>query len=601
MEIRNLNVQTNKGKTILHNINLSANKGELLAIMGPSGSGKTTMLDIFTQNFSNLVYNGTLQKKGLVKYVSQEDHLHGFYTVRQYLEHYISLNYQGLTDKEKERIILASTECTGLTSALNTIVGDLFRKGLSGGQKRRLSITLELISKPDILVLDEPTSGLDSVSAFRIIEVLKKLTEQGLCVVCTLHQPSSQIWNMLDKVMLLSKGYTCYSGPPHGAQVFFDSIGKMIPAANFNPADFFIFQINSDFDSGINPIELHEKYIGWSSKINLQNPEEAGVKQRAIAAKERVSTEGEEAMQVKEGGDSKLSEALTVVRGPANGLRKILSLCHRNLLNTVKNPGIIGIRLVMYTMLSFMIGFMYFDLGSNFNHSDIISRTSLLFYVDAFLVFMSIAVLPFFMIERGIISKEVKNKLYSPVHYQIARFVTSLPGVAAIALVSSLLVNLVANLNGFGVFLAFLFMSLVIAESLAMLVSLVVPHYIVGMALIAGLYGTFMLCQGFLIVKDDIPGYFIWVYYMAFHTYSFQGFMYNEFHSISSFTSSEFSSGEAVLSAYSMESVELWKNSVILVSYSILLEIIIAVVFMIMFRKRTMGSRARSKVIKSAM
>jgi len=553
------------------------------------------MLDILTQNlYSNLTYEGSVQKTGVVKYVSQEDHLHGFYTVRQYLDHYISLNYSGLSPKERERIILASVECTGLTSALDTIVGDIFRKGLSGGQKRRLSVALELISKPDILVLDEPTSGLDSVSAYRIVEVLKKLTEQGICVVCTLHQPSSQIWNMLDKVMLLSNGYTCYSGPPKGAQTFFESFGKALPSANFNPADFFIFQINSDFDSSVNPAAIHEKYVKWDSSANVKNVEETGARQRSLPATTEIkTTEPDEGLKLQE-DKSKLSEALTHVKHKSNGFEKTLSLCQRNFLNLLKNPGIIGIRLVMYTMLTFMIGFMYFDLGSSFNHNDIISRTSLLFYVCAFLVFMSIAVLPFFMIERGIISKEVKNKLYSPVHYQIARFITSLPGVAAIAIVSSILVALVANLNGFGVFLAFLFMSLVIAESLAMLVSLLVPHYIIGMALIAGLYGTFMLCQGFLIVKDDIPGYFIWVYYMAFHTYSFQGFMYNEFNSIPQFASSQFSSGEQVLAFYSMENVELWKNSVILVSYCILLEILIAVVFAIMYRKRRIGFRIKN-------
>jgi ABC-type multidrug transport system ATPase subunit len=138
MKISNLNVKTKKGKFILHNINLIANKGELLAIMGPSGCGKTTILDLLTQNItSRLVYDGKLESKGSIKYVPQEDFLHGFYTVRDYLNHYISLNFKGISKAARNEIIKTNAELTGLTSALNTKVGDVFRKGLSGGQKKK--------------------------------------------------------------------------------------------------------------------------------------------------------------------------------------------------------------------------------------------------------------------------------------------------------------------------------------------------------------------------------------------------------------------------------------------------------------------------------
>ncbi len=264
MKISNLNVKTKKGKFILRNINLTAEKGELLAIMGPSGCGKTTMLDLLTQNItSRLIYDGKLESQGSIKYVPQEDFLHGFYTVKEYLNHYISLNFKGISKKARNEIIKTNAELTGLTSSLNTKVGDVFRKGLSGGQKRRLSIALELISKPDILILDEPTSGLDSMAAYHIAEVLKKLTKEGICVICTLHQPSSQIWAMIDKVLLLSSGYMCYLGNTEGAYSFFESTGKVMPAANFNPADFYIFQINSDFDPNIKPEKINESFLAW--------------------------------------------------------------------------------------------------------------------------------------------------------------------------------------------------------------------------------------------------------------------------------------------------------------------------------------------------
>lgn len=136
-----------------------------------------------------------------------------------------------------------------------------------------------------------------------------------------------------------------------------------------------------------------------------------------------------------------------------------------------------------------------------------------------------------------------------------------------------------------------LFLSLVVAESLARLVSLIVPHYIIGMALIAGLYGFFMLCEGFLIIYPDIPGYLIWGYWMAFHTYSFEAFMYNEFQSISSFTSNEFSSGMDVLSFYHMSQVQIWRDCVILISFALLFEVFIFIVMAMRFRKPKLSTR----------
>jgi len=596
MKISNLNVKTKSGKFIIRNMNWTANKGELLTIMGPSGCGKTTTLDLLTQNItSRLIYDGKLESQGSVRYVPQEDFLHGFFTVKEYLNHYISLNFKGISKKARNEIITTNAELTGLTSALNTKVGDVFRKGLSGGQKRRLSIALELISKPDILILDEPTSGLDSMSAYHIAEVLKKLTKEGICVICTLHQPSSQIWAMIDKVLLLSSGYTCYLGSPEGARSFFESTGKVMPACGFNPADFFIFQINSDFDPSINPEKLNQSFLAWS-------------KEKPIEVTAAV-TEKKEEEEIPIVTASRQAEPITIAvevenlapRGlpggakrRANWFEKTLSLSRRNLLSTALNPGIIGVRLLMYIILTFIVGFMYFDLGNSFTQKDIMSRSSLLFYVDAFLVFMSIAVLPFFMMERSIVYKEIKNKLYRPFQYQIARWVTAIPGVAIIAIVSTILVVLPADLNGFGIFFVILLLSLIIAESLAMLVSLLVPHYIIGMALIAGLYGVFMLCQGFLIVKSDIPGYFIWIYYIAFHTYSFEAFMHNEFSDISSFDSPLFASGEEVLEYYSMQNVKIWKDVVILICYGIILELFTAIVMAIMFRKRKIKWRGGS-------
>ena len=135
---------------------------------------------------------------------------------------------------------------------------------------------------------------------------------------------------------------------------------------------------------------------------------------------------------------------------------------------------------------------------------------------------MSVAVLPFFMMERPTFLRERTNGAYGVGAWVVANFLCSLPGLAVISILSTLCVVPLAGLNGFGVFFAALFCSLVAAEGFMCLIGAIAPHYIIGIALGAGVYGFFMLCEGAFKVKDDIPGYFIWVHYIGFHTYSYR-------------------------------------------------------------------------------
>ena len=211
----------------------------------------------------------------------------------------------------------------------------------------------------------------------------------------------------------------------------------------------------------------------------------------------------------------------------------------------------------MYVMLCLMIGLMYIGLGDEYDYSAINSRTSMLFYIAAFLVFMSVAVLPFFMMERPTFLRERTNGAYGVGAWVLANFLCSLPGLALISILSTVCVVPLAGLNGFGVFFAALLCSLIAAEGFMNLIGAVSPHYIIGIALGAGVYGFFMLCEGALKVQDDIPPWFIWVHHIGFHTYSYRVFMYNEFHTIKQFDAgAPFASGMELLKFYSFDTVD---------------------------------------------
>jgi ABC-type multidrug transport system ATPase subunit len=555
--IKNLNVKTSKGKFILKNVNLEAKFGEVTAIMGQSGSGKSTLLRyIAKMTDRNLIYDGEKETVGDFKYVPQEDQLHGFIQVRKYLNNYFGLNY-GFVNKtnfeERDRVRSAILEEMDLKKTEFTKVGDVFLQGLSGGERRRLSIALELVSKPAMIILDEPTSGLDSFAAEKVMTALKGLaTNQKIAVILTIHQPSSRIVKMIDSIMLVREGEMMFHGPCSMIYKFFSHQGQTI-WPEYNPAD--------------QAIELMAKTDCKPLPFELIFTEEQ-VRNDIRRVKKHLTTRG-----------------FKLEYKRANLLEKFLFLSYRNLQNIFMNPSVLLVRVVIQVQLCLMVGAMYWDMGSSYNHESVISRTSLLSYVANFLVYMSIAAMPAYMMERAILEKEIINKLYHPLLYQLSSWVTSWIGVFLISLISTIIVVFMASLNGFGNFFVVIFLSLLIAEGVVSLVSILVGHYIIGMASIAGIYGMFMLCQGFLVVKNNIPPWFIWGYFIAFHTYSFRALMWNEFKEITKIDGSNFTDGQSVLSFYSMADVNISEEFGVLLGYIIAIQVLTSIVMMIKYRR----------------
>ena len=239
-------------KKILDNVSGHVQAGEMLAIMGPSGSGKTTLLDFLAgrvdrtrngrETSGSVRFGSNVSFGSIGGYVPQHDALVGVLTVRETLEYAVRLRYGMSKDKLIENVIRSM----GLEVCEHTIVGTIFSKGISGGQKRRLSVAIALISDPSVLMLDEPTSGLDSASALAVVRFLKNLTHKGHTVVMTIHQPSSQIWTLFDKISFLVAGRHVFFGRRVDVLNYFESLGFKCPSFS-NPADYILGKINVDF------------------------------------------------------------------------------------------------------------------------------------------------------------------------------------------------------------------------------------------------------------------------------------------------------------------------------------------------------------------
>ncbi|KAI3687805.1 hypothetical protein L1987_81508 [Smallanthus sonchifolius] len=209
-------------KRLLHGLNGFVEPGRLMAIMGPSGSGKSTLLDALAGRLSkNAVMTGKIlvngEKKnlsyGTVAYVTQEDVLMGTLSVRETITYSAHLRLPSkLTKEEVEDTIEGTIMEMGLEDCADRLIGNWHLRGISDGEKKRLSIALEILVKPRILFLDEPTSGLDSASAFFVAHALRSLARDGRTVISSIHQPSSEVFALFDDLFLLSGGSTVYFG-----------------------------------------------------------------------------------------------------------------------------------------------------------------------------------------------------------------------------------------------------------------------------------------------------------------------------------------------------------------------------------------------------
>jgi len=231
-EANNLYLRFKNGSVGLHNISFKETSGQLIGIMGTSGTGKTTLLNVLNGTnkpiHGEVLLNGinlhTNQKKltGLIGHVSQDDYLIEELTVFENLFFNAKLNFSG---HSTEFIILKTEETLqllGLLHIKDMKVGNALDKRISGGQRKRLNIALELIREPSVLFLDEPTSGLSSKDSEIIMDLLKNLANRGKLIFNVIHQPSSDIFKMLDKLYVLDQGgYLIYNGDPIEAISYF--------------------------------------------------------------------------------------------------------------------------------------------------------------------------------------------------------------------------------------------------------------------------------------------------------------------------------------------------------------------------------------------
>jgi len=233
-DVENVTYNFNKNSIGLHNTTFTAESGKLVGIMGASGAGKSTLINVLSGSF--IPTQGTVKineidlhdypekLEGLIGYVSQDDLLIEDLTVAQNLYYNAKLCFGNLTEFQIKKKVFNLLKSLGLHDIKEMKVGSPLNKKISGGQRKRLNIALELIREPAVLFLDEPTSGLSSKDSDNIIDLLKELTIKGKLVFVVIHQPSSDIFKMFNQLLVLDEGgYLIYNGDPVESIQYFKS------------------------------------------------------------------------------------------------------------------------------------------------------------------------------------------------------------------------------------------------------------------------------------------------------------------------------------------------------------------------------------------
>jgi ABC-type multidrug transport system ATPase subunit/pSer/pThr/pTyr-binding forkhead associated (FHA) protein len=258
--------------TILDDVSISVYPGEMVALMGPSGAGKSTMLEVLTgqrpANHGSVTVNGCdlhsnfEQFKDQIGYVPQDDIMHRDLTVFELLFH-ASQSWEPRRPKDEiDRSVYDVLASMGLSSIAHSLVGGTDNvRGISGGQRKRVNIAIELLKRPNLLFLDEPTSGLDARATMEVVRLLRSLADSGTTIIMTIHQPRIEAYALMDQLLLLTKGgkLAYFGEATPGAANYFSQLSVVLQNDEGNPADYVIDVLDPEESSAARPPAAWQK------------------------------------------------------------------------------------------------------------------------------------------------------------------------------------------------------------------------------------------------------------------------------------------------------------------------------------------------------
>nr|XP_039263394.1 protein white-like [Styela clava] len=524
------------GKPILQNVNGIAEPGNVMAIMGSSGAGKSTLLNALTwRNRQNLIIKGEIKVNGreleeqitnVSAYVQQDDLFVGAMTVREHLLFSARLRMDSsVSENERLSRVNEVMDQMGLRKCENTMIGTPGKtKTISGGEMKRLSFAAELLTNPPLLFCDEPTSGLDSYLAKVLVECLQRIAKEGCTVLCTIHQPSSEVFALFDHVLLLALGNMIYLGPREEANQYYASVGLPCPI-NFNPADHFIMEI-----SVIPGMEASCKEKIAELAEHYKNSDNS----RTIAR-----------MIEKDFGNPDDHHEIHIKSSPykTGQFNQFLACLGRAMITIYRDPVVSRVRLGQTIVVALIIGLVYLrtPFGKPYDTSEVRNISGALFLVAINLTFSYVfGVINAFPTEIPLFRREHFNGMYSTAAYFFSKNVAELPMYIILPLIYSVIVYFMLGLYpGAAEFFVFYGICLLLVStcvSFGYLISCMSPTVTVALAIGPPLIMPLLLFGGFFLSADSIPVYFVWLKYLSWFLYTNEMLTINQWQNVGNLT-----------------------------------------------------------------
>lgn len=522
VKIKDKQTNTEFYKTIINNVSGQAKSGELTAIMGPSGSGKTSLLNFITSriNFTpHTINSGELyvNEKALdfdsighySGYVMQDDCLFATLTPKENITFAVRLKNL-TTEEDLEDCVEKFLKDLQIQGCKDTPIGNADLKGISGGERKRVAIGMELVSNPSILFLDEPTSGLDSQTSYKIVSLLKKIAvEKNMIVVCTIHQPSSNIFNIFNKLIIIERGNLIFNDSPTNISNYFISIQRPLnPKAN--PADSFmkILEENSknkkqaDLDYFIDSYKNKDREI----KKNIEN----------------FLSETELGINI----HSKSEDT-------ANTMDQIKILSGRAMKNVIRNPIIVKMRLCTTLLFSFLCASVFWQLDDD-TYDGVHGRIGFIFFIltNVFMeqVFGNLLSFP---IERAVFIREYYSRMYRAFPYYVAKNIVESPVYILFTAIFATIIYFTAGLRTsaehFFIYLGMMLLLCICSQSMAYFVGSFFSRVEEALSIANVIVLPFLIFSGTLINEDSVPKWLAWIKYISPVKYSNTIGVTNEF------------------------------------------------------------------------
>ncbi|KAJ3030652.1 UNVERIFIED_CONTAM: hypothetical protein HDU68_008287 [Siphonaria sp. JEL0065] len=519
---------------ILQNINLHVPAGKLMAIMGGSGSGKTTLLNALAGRpvgkvTGDITFNNEdpskFFKSGMVAYVQQQDNLLPYITIRETLRYAARLRLpQTMSLAKKYELVEGVILELGLKECADTLVGDEWRKGISGGEKRRVSVGVQLLMNPSLIFMDEPTTGLDSFSARSLIETLVSLAHKtNRTIVLSIHQPRSDIFGYFDLITLLARGgKLAYCGSPKGSVRFLEGVGFPL-VGDMNGADFIVDTVAIDDrteESELQTKQNVEKIVAaWDARVQ----------QHGLAYNASSSS-----LQSK--GNDRVFEIVKFnsrVQG-AGFSEQVSVLTRRMIANMWEDRLTLWGSILEVLIMGAIIGSIFWRPSQD--PSGMYSRKSALYTCCAMQNYLGVMFMIYKLsLDMKVFDRERMDKMYSVGAYMIAWVSVNFTIYGILAVVFSVIVYFMTGMRTddlayhFGIFtlnsvfqqwitMAFSFFCISFARDFA------------SASLIANSLFTFLsMSSGFFIPENAIPVYIRWFEYVSYLTYGLRLYISNEF------------------------------------------------------------------------